>query len=366
MPEAPSAQLWRVFRLYMATLSDAELETVSEQLERETLARRERDANAARLLFSTLTANELDEARHQILGAQETRALDRETLALMPETQTDALATASSFANSDLNLAGGEREQPQSGACSPFSTPSSHNSLACRGPQSDECHDRGQGRAYKENPTEMTTYTISGENNMTAFASASEAAQGDDRTTLVFDSKAELSRIAAEWPMSRLVEIYNSIPGHAEVKRFADRGRAVARIWEAIQPLGRNVSATAAQQADTNTPKPDNATRRRKPAASDKVAKPPQTARSAKSERAKKRKMGKGGSGTGSEGGSKKAAVIAMMKRAKGVTLSDIMAITGWQAHTVRGMVSILGSKGGVHIESSKNASGERTYRVTK
>ena len=75
---------------------------------------------------------------------------------------------------------------------------------------------------------------------------------------------------------------------------------------------------------------------------------------------------GMGGSGTGSEGGSKKAAVIAMMKRAKGVTLSDIMAITGWQAHTVRGMVSILGSKGGVHIESSKNASGERTYRVTK
>src|SRR3984893_4471266 len=109
MPEDPSAQLWRVFRLYMSTLSDAELETVSEQLERETLARRERDANAARLLFSSLTANELDEARHQILGAQVSRALDRETLALMPETQTDALATASWFADSDLNLAGGER-----------------------------------------------------------------------------------------------------------------------------------------------------------------------------------------------------------------------------------------------------------------
>jgi hypothetical protein len=32
----------------------------------------------------------------------------------------------------------------------------------------------------------------------------------------------------------------------------------------------------------------------------------------------------------------------------------------------VRGFVSILGSKGGLKIESAKNAAGERTYRVTK
>jgi hypothetical protein len=62
----------------------------------------------------------------------------------------------------------------------------------------------------------------------------------------------------------------------------------------------------------------------------------------------------------------KKAEVIAMMKRAKGVTLAEIMEATGWQAHTVRGFVSILGSKGGEKIESSKNAAGERTYRITK
>ena len=43
----------------------------------------------------------------------------------------------------------------------------------------------------------------------------------------------------------------------------------------------------------------------------------------------------------------KKAEVIAMMKRAKGATLAEIMAATEWQAHTVRGFVSILGSKGG-------------------
>ena len=62
----------------------------------------------------------------------------------------------------------------------------------------------------------------------------------------------------------------------------------------------------------------------------------------------------------------KKAEVIAMMKRAKGVTLAEIMETTGWQKHTVRGFVSILGSKGGEKIESAKNAAGERTYRIAR
>jgi len=41
------------------------------------------------------------------------------------------------------------------------------------------------------------------------------------------------------------------------------------------------------------------------------------------------------------------------------------MEATGWQAHT-RGFISILASKGGEKVESSKNAAGERTYRIAK
>jgi hypothetical protein len=62
----------------------------------------------------------------------------------------------------------------------------------------------------------------------------------------------------------------------------------------------------------------------------------------------------------------KKAELIALMKRAKGATLAEIMAAAGWQAHTVRGFVSILGSKGGEKIESANNDAGERTYRIAK
>ena len=66
------------------------------------------------------------------------------------------------------------------------------------------------------------------------------------------------------------------------------------------------------------------------------------------------------------DGTNKKAEVIAMMKRVKGATLAEIMKATSWQPHTVRGFVSILGSKGGEKIESSKNATGERTYKIGK
>jgi hypothetical protein len=66
------------------------------------------------------------------------------------------------------------------------------------------------------------------------------------------------------------------------------------------------------------------------------------------------------------DGTNKKAEVIAMMKRAKGATLAEIMKATSWQPHTVRGFVSILGSKGGEKIESAKNAAGERTYKIGK
>jgi hypothetical protein len=60
----------------------------------------------------------------------------------------------------------------------------------------------------------------------------------------------------------------------------------------------------------------------------------------------------------------KKANVITLMKRAKGATLAEIMAVTKWQPHTVRGFVSILRSK--EKIESSKSDAGERTYHIAK
>ena len=63
--------------------------------------------------------------------------------------------------------------------------------------------------------------------------------------------------------------------------------------------------------------------------------------------------------------GSKKETVIAMMRRKDGATLAEIAAATGWQNHSIRGFVSgQLTKRLGLTVESAKNASGERTYRI--
>ena len=67
------------------------------------------------------------------------------------------------------------------------------------------------------------------------------------------------------------------------------------------------------------------------------------------------------------DGTNKKADVIAMMKRAKGATLPEIMKATGWQAHSVRGFISgTLGKKMDLPVASLKNEAGERFYRIEK
>jgi Protein of unknown function (DUF3489) len=42
------------------------------------------------------------------------------------------------------------------------------------------------------------------------------------------------------------------------------------------------------------------------------------------------------------------------------------MKATGWQAHSVRGFISITGKKGEVRIESYRNDAGDRVYRIAK
>jgi len=110
-----------------------------------------------------------------------------------------------------------------------------------------------------------------------------------------------------------------------------------------------------------------NAIDTEKTATPESTAPSPKTKRTKKANPPKKAAMAKKpASKPAPERSDKKAEVIALMKRAKGATLAEIMAATKWQAHTVRGFVSILGSKGGEKIDSSKNAAGERTYKIGK
>jgi hypothetical protein len=189
---------------------------------------------------------------------------------------------------------------------------------------------------------EASVFTIDSDNNIAARAGL--PASTDNLET--FATEKELAKLAADWPASRLVETWNSFAGVAPfddlkpVKKFTSRKAAVSRIWAAVQRLTGDV----AQPARDDAPAPTRSKRV--------AGKTPRRARAPK--------------GASESRSNKKAEVVAMMKRAKGVTLDEIRQITGWQRHTVRGFVSILGSKGGLKIDSAKNAAGERTYRVPK
>jgi hypothetical protein len=73
-------------------------------------------------------------------------------------------------------------------------------------------------------------------------------------------------------------------------------------------------------------------------------------------------KAAKAGKPTTERKPSRRGAIVALISRPTGATLPEIMEATGWQKHSVRGMISILGRKGGLVIKSTKNTAGERTY----
>lgn len=54
----------------------------------------------------------------------------------------------------------------------------------------------------------MTTYAIDTENRITAHANKQEASAGES-----FSSPQELANLVAKWSASRLIEVWNGVPG---------------------------------------------------------------------------------------------------------------------------------------------------------
>jgi hypothetical protein len=83
--------------------------------------------------------------------------------------------------------------------------------------------------------------------------------------------------------------------------------------------------------------------------------------------RARGRSRGEAAAGrpaSGARASSKQARVIAMLRRPEGATLQAIVAVTGWQPHSVRGFFSgVVRSKLGLELASDK-AGDQRLYRI--
>jgi hypothetical protein len=192
----------------------------------------------------------------------------------------------------------------------------------------------------------MTTFTIDSENNISANAGLPAGADESQS----FRNQKELANLTADWPASRLVDTWNSFAGVTPfddlkpVKKFTNREIAVERIYKAVQRLAANVAQQAAHVAP----------------ASEKAKKNPAKPKQRQTKRTK-------GDSRAAKDGSKKAEVIELMSRKSGAALDEIMKLTGWQAHTVRGFVSgTLIKKMGLAVESHRSEEKGRFYRIVR
>jgi hypothetical protein len=131
-----------------------------------------------------------------------------------------------------------------------------------------------------------------------------------------FASLDELMEVVAAWPLRRLVEVWNKLPGVHPVTRFEDRQVAVRRIWRALTGVSSPPSAPAGR-------------------------KPHSTRRLNKTE-----------------------LVLKMLRQPQGATLKALMRATKWQAHSVRGVPQREGSKGSRAGSAVRRRDGERVYAL--
>ena len=148
----------------------------------------------------------------------------------------------------------------------------------------------------------MKTFVINATDHAKAYASTQAARRARDGPP--FASEGAFGSLSADWPMLRLVAIWNKLPGAQTVRKFTDRKTALRRIWAALQALSPVTTKTEL--------------------------------------------------------------VISLLNRRSGATLKEIMAATGWQAHSVRGLISAqISRKLSLRVESFKRH-GERVYRINK
>jgi hypothetical protein len=176
----------------------------------------------------------------------------------------------------------------------------------------------------------MKVFSIVADNHVVVYPSAAQLPE--EAASARFESEEELTKVVQDWPSTRLVAIWNSLPGVETVRKFRDRQTAVRRIWEAVQ----NVGATAGQHA------PTVAAKRRRPAHKASKTKQPASARR----------------------GTKSERVLALLRQPAGATLKALMRATGWQAHSVRGFLSGQVNKKMKLKVKSFERDGERVYAI--
>ena len=143
---------------------------------------------------------------------------------------------------------------------------------------------------------------------------------------------------------------------------IAETKQSTQPTGAAVEPKPTKKAAGAAQKAHVSPAKSKSAGRtspgKNAPKGHTKAAAGRQGSKKAKSgNRAEK--------STPARQSSKTAQILDLLKRSDGATLQEIMELSEWQPHSIRGFISgTLGKKMRLNIESTKGRNGERTYWI--
>ena len=160
-------------------------------------------------------------------------------------------------------------------------------------------------RSNQENPPKRI-YIIGNDE----IALSREAPTAVNEGEIVVASNEELH--AAVLSGKQLLALWNALPNVAKRKKVGDRAALIDQLWSAIEAL------------PDPEPQPDM----------DRL--------------------------------SKQDGVIAMLRRPEGATIDEVVSVTGWQRHTVRGVFSgTLKKKLRLTIASAKEERG-RVYRIAE
>jgi hypothetical protein len=222
----------------------------------------------------------------------------------------------------------------------------------------------------------MTIFTIENEtNNITIHANPEDAQAVPDSEQ--FTDAEGLAGLAASWPTSRLIEIWNGIPGVTPITKFKDRKTAITRIWNAIQSLGADLTSEPTPETHPEPESPAEPTPE-EAAAKEAAAEPeanvgeqapdvaPEEGEATKKATRKQKTPTGETSAKAPRAESKTSRVIEMLKREGGATLDQIMTEMGWQKHTTRAMLSVGGSLTKNHglVVTSEMVGDKRTYSI--
>jgi hypothetical protein len=218
----------------------------------------------------------------------------------------------------------------------------------------------------------MKIFTIEHETNNVSLHATREEAELAPGAEL-FTSADEFGDVAANWTTSRLIEIWNGLPGVTPVNKFKDRKTALTRIWNAIQSFGQEAQSDAEPEIAEETlpiseeaePEPTDSEQH-----ADVCEQAPDVALLAEPPTKKTTRKAKAPTGEkvvkAPREESKTSRVIAMLKREGGATLEEIMTEMGWLKHTTRAMLSAGGSLTKNHglVVTSEMVGDRRTYSI--